>query len=74
MEENMVRRKRQVRIIDMVVTQLLARRGDWRMLCAISKVPYSTVTKIAQGVTQNPRIQTVQALLDAFEYVPPFPR
>ena len=46
------------------VRELLhARKGDWPALARQAGVPYSTMSKIAQGFIENPRIETVDKLL-----------
>jgi predicted transcriptional regulator len=41
--------------------------GEWPRFAAESGVPYSTIAKIGGKVTDNPRINTVQALYDYFK-------
>lgn len=41
-------------------------RGSWVEVSRASGVPYHTLTKIAQGQVEDPRISTVQALVDHF--------
>lgn len=50
----------------LVKQKLEERRGDWQRIADDSGVPYHTLTKIAQGVVQDPRIRTVQKLADYF--------
>jgi predicted transcriptional regulator len=46
------------------IRQLLdARKGQWPRIASESGVPYSTLSKIAQGFIDNPRIETVDKLL-----------
>jgi len=40
------------------------RQGDIRVLAEQSGVPYHTLLKIKSGETANPKVKTVQALLD----------
>lgn len=50
-----------------VVRELLEQsRGEWVAISRASGVPYHTLTKVAQGITTNPRIDTVQRLVDYF--------
>ena len=49
---------------DTVRELLEARKGDWRQISEGSKVPYSTLCKIAQGHIESPSVHTVQALFD----------
>ena len=41
---------------------LNARKGEWKEIAGIAGVPYSTLAKVAQGFTDDPRISTVDAL------------
>lgn len=41
-------------------------RGKWGKVSQRSGVPYHTLTKIAQGKVANPRIDTIQLLVDYF--------
>jgi predicted transcriptional regulator len=54
-------------IIEQVKSQLSACRGRWPDVASGSGVPVSTVRKIAQGVSKDPGVRTVQRLLDYFE-------
>jgi hypothetical protein len=56
-------------IITFVRRRLDETRGTWVAIAQDSGVPYHTLTKIAQGKTE-PRIGTVQLLLDYFKRVP----
>lgn len=40
-------------------------KGRWRSVADLSGVPYSTVTKIAQGHTDDPRMDTAARLYEA---------
>lgn len=53
-------------IIDQVKSQLAANRGRWPEVASGAGVPVSTVRKIAQGVSKDPGVLTVQRLLDYF--------
>lgn len=55
-------------IITFVRRRLDETRGTWVTIAQDSGVPYHTLTKIAQGKTE-PRIGTVQLLLDYFKRV-----
>lgn len=50
-----------------VKDELHKRRGDWKQIAEKSGVPYFTIAKISQGVTKNPRWQTVDALTGALK-------
>lgn len=41
-------------------------KGAWREISERTRVPYFTMAKIHQDVTENPRVNTVQALADFF--------
>ena len=45
---------------------LLAKQITQRCVAAGSGVPYSTVSKIAQGVVKEPSVHTIQRLADFF--------
>jgi hypothetical protein len=51
-------------VLALVVAGLAARKGQWRDIAEGTGVPYDTVTKIAQGKTENPKIQSLQPLYD----------
>ncbi len=53
-------------IIDTVVSQLQALKGQWPRVAEESGVPLRTLQKIATGETQDPGIRHVQRLLDYF--------
>lgn len=52
-----------------VMQQLRARRVPQRKVAAESGVPFSTLTKIAQGQIKAPSVHHVQALHDYFKKV-----
>lgn len=52
----------EIATLDDVVCRLGAWKGHWRSIAIGADVPYDTVTKIAQGKTKNPGIQTVSKL------------
>lgn len=56
-------------ILTFVRRKLDESRGQWVEIANASGVPYHTLTKIAQGATPNPRIDTVQRLVDHFNGV-----
>ena len=53
-------------IYDYVVACLAAKQIPQRQVARESGVPFSTVTKIAQGVVSDPSVHTVQKLYDYF--------
>ena len=57
---------RQRRLCDFVLEKLRQKSIAQRQIAAASGVPYSTVCKIAQGRSANPRVNTVQKLADYF--------
>lgn len=46
-------------IVEDVVRRLADAKGRWRRVSEVSEVPYDTLTKIAQGKTKNPRVETI---------------
>ena len=59
--------EKQMNLLDNVVKSLSSCRGRWPDVSEASGVPVSTVRKIAQGVSKDPGVKTVQRLLDYFE-------
>lgn len=53
-------------ILAFVLRKLEESRGKWVEVARASGVPYHTLTKIAQGQSPDPRIETVQRLVDYF--------
>lgn len=53
-------------IYEFVMANLRAKAIPQRTVAAGSGVPYSTVTKIAQGSVKDPGVHTVQRLADFF--------
>jgi len=56
----------QEKMLDTVMRKLDETRGTWPEISDRSGVPYQTLTKIACGIVRDPRVSTVQALLDYF--------
>lgn len=54
-------------LIDSIRSNLRASRGKWPEIALRSGVPYSTIAKISQQVTANPRVDSVQRLADYFK-------
>ena len=52
--------------LEYVLRNLDAKRGHYKAIAEASGVPYGTLTKIVQRVTQNPGVNHVQALADYF--------
>lgn len=53
--------------LDVLKQRLAAKKGRWPDVAKASGVPVSTVRKIAQGHTPNPRIETVDRLTRALD-------
>jgi predicted transcriptional regulator len=50
-----------------LIERLQSAKRTWRVVSQATGVPYSTLTKVAQGKTRNPRVSTVEALERYFE-------
>ncbi|MFT3815241.1 MAG: hypothetical protein QM740_17985 [Acidovorax sp.] len=57
-------------ILVAVRRQLGATKGRWVAVAEQSGVPYHTLVKIAQGTVTDPRVSTVQRLVDHFAQQP----
>ena len=55
-------------IMDYVRKRLDETAGARRALSMVTKIPYDTLAKIHQGITTNPRLQTVIPLVQALRY------
>lgn len=53
-------------ILKTVRRQLGDTKGRWSAVAEQSGVPYHTLVKIAQGTVEDPRVSTVQRLVDYF--------
>lgn len=53
-------------IYDFVMAQLRSRRIPQRKVAAESGVPFSTLTKIAQGQIKEPSVHSIQKLANYF--------
>lgn len=51
-------------LLDQALAFLAATKNSWPEVSKASGVPYSTMTKIFQRVIKDPRVSTVQRLLD----------
>lgn len=58
-------------ILVFVMRKLNTSRSRLTEISKASGVPYHTLTKIAQGVVADPRVSTVQRLVDYFRSLPP---
>lgn len=56
-------------LYDFVMDNLRAKRIPQRRVAQESGVPFSTLTKIAQGQVRDPSVHTVQRLADYFHQV-----
>jgi hypothetical protein len=54
------------KLYDYVMAQLRSKRVPQKTVSADSGVPFSTLTKIAQGLIKAPSVHHVQALYDYF--------
>lgn len=57
-------------ILDFVVTELDARKGQWPEVAVGSGVPYRTVQKIGSRKTRSPRVDSVEKLATYFRENP----
>lgn len=55
-----------IHILDFVKNKLIQNKGNLPAISRECKVPYSTLIKISQGVSTNPRVTTVQKIADYF--------
>lgn len=53
-------------ILNYLKTRLGESRGTWPQISKDTGVPYSTITNIAQGKVADPRISSLQPILDYF--------
>lgn len=56
----------QINIYEFVMERLRAKKLPQTKVAMETGVPYSTLTKIAQGVVTDPSVKTVQKLYDYF--------
>lgn len=54
-------------LYDFVMNRLRAKQIPQRQVANESGVPFSTVSKIAQGAVKEPSVHTVQRLFDYFK-------
>lgn len=55
-----------IKIYEFVVAEFRAKRVPQRVVAADTGVPFSTLTKIAQGSVKDPSVHTIQVLFDYF--------
>lgn len=53
-------------ILDFVKRRLEEARGYWPHISQVTGVPYFTITNLAQGKVEDPRVSTLQKLVDYF--------
>ena len=53
-------------MLGFVKRRLEESRGYWPLIAEATGVPYFTITNIAQGKSEDPRISSVQKLVDYF--------
>lgn len=59
----------QINLYDFVMARLRERRVPQRRIAAESGVPFSTLSKISQGVIKDPSVHHIQRLYDYFSRV-----
>ena len=55
-----------IKLYDYVMAQLRSKRIPQRQVARESGVPFSTVSKVAQGSVKEPSVHTIQRLADYF--------
>ena len=53
-------------MLSYVLGQLDSHKGQLKEIAKETEIPYSTLVKIAQRVTPNPGVNSIQALADYF--------
>ncbi len=53
-----------------LISELEARKREWRAIAEKSGVPYRTLEKIGRKQTKNPRLETAQMLVNFFQSNP----
>jgi len=53
-------------ILEYLRRRLNASKGEWPRIAEVTKLPYDTVAKVAQGERPNPTLKVVQPLMDYF--------
>ena len=54
------------KLLDYVRNQLESARGRWPAISKATGVPYFTITNLVQGKVEDPRLSTIQPLIDYF--------
>lgn len=57
-------------ILEFLKAELEAARGTWPEIAKATGVPYFTITNLIQGKVEDPRLSTVQPLVDYFQSLP----
>lgn len=58
-----------IKLYDYVMAQFRSKRIPQRQVARESGVPFSTVSKVAQGYVKEPSVHTIQRLYDYFQHV-----
>lgn len=53
-------------LLEYLKSKLDASRGQWPAISKATGVPYFTITNLVQGKVEDPRLSTVQRLIDYF--------
>ncbi len=53
-------------LLNYVRRKLADNKGRWPSIAETTGIPYDTITKIAQGQTEDPRVNKLQRLADYF--------
>lgn len=53
-------------LLDYLKNKLEASRGQWPAISKATGVPYFTITNLVQGKVEDPRLSTIQRLIDYF--------
>lgn len=57
---------RDEKLLEFVKKELDSARGKWPEIAKVTGVPYFTITNLVQGKVEDPRISTMQPLIDYF--------
>jgi predicted transcriptional regulator len=53
-------------LLEYVRAKLEGSRGNWPAISEATGVPYFTITNLVQGKVEDPRVSTIQKLIDYF--------
>ena len=56
-----------ISIHQFVVRQLQECKGEWPLVAKATRVPLSTIARIASGETKNPRVKPIERLARHFQ-------